>query len=148
MPVILRGDYGYPPRGMPRDEAARYMGVEVVKFDDLVRAGVMPQAKLVGSLLVWDRLQLDGAFTALPESTPSRGNRQRASTLDNEPRAFSPKTLAERWQCSERHVRNMLKRGNLKSFLFGGTLLRIGRDEVERYEQSGGVHLGKRADKV
>jgi hypothetical protein len=32
----------YPPRGMSRDEAARYIGVGVTKFDEMVADRRMP----------------------------------------------------------------------------------------------------------
>lgn len=49
-------------------------------------------------------------------------------------RPFTPRTLAERWHCSERHVRNMIERGDIASFRLGGKLLRIRLEDVERYE--------------
>lgn len=57
----------YPPRGMSRDEAARYVGVSNTTFDRMVQAGSMPRPKRVFSRLIWDRLQLDAAFTDLSE---------------------------------------------------------------------------------
>ena len=54
------------------------------------------------------------------------------------PNAFTPQMLADRWDCSERHVRNMIKRGDIRSFLFGGKLVRISSEEVDRFERSGG----------
>jgi excisionase family DNA binding protein len=47
---------------------------------------------------------------------------------------FSVKTLSERWGCSERTIRNMLKEGKLRSFVVGGTLIRISHEEVEKWE--------------
>lgn len=55
-------------------------------------------------------------------------------------KAFTPRTLAERWHCSERHVRNMIDRGEIPSFRLGGKLLRIRREDVEQYE------LGERSE--
>jgi predicted DNA-binding transcriptional regulator AlpA len=64
----LRPDpLSYPPRGMSRDEAARYVGVSATKFDDLVAAGRMPQPKRIDGRVVWDRLRLDAAFSELDE---------------------------------------------------------------------------------
>lgn len=57
----------YPPRGMSRDEAARYVGVGATKFDEMVRDGRMPRPKRVDGRLVWDRLRLDAAFSDLGE---------------------------------------------------------------------------------
>ncbi len=64
----LRPDpLSYPPRGMSRDEAARYIGVSATKFDDLVADGRMPQPKRIDGRVVWDRLRLDAAFSDLDE---------------------------------------------------------------------------------
>lgn len=59
---------------MSRDEAARYVGVSTTTFDRMVQAGWMPRPKRVFSRLIWDRLQLDAAFTDLSE--------QQANPLD------------------------------------------------------------------
>lgn len=56
----------YPPRGMDRIEAARYIGVGVTKFDEMVADKRMPHPKKVDGRMVWDRIQLDAAFTDLP----------------------------------------------------------------------------------
>lgn len=49
----------------------------------------------------------------------------------DEKRAFSPKRLAARWDCSERHIRNMIKRGDIPAF---GKLLRVSWEDVDRFE--------------
>ena len=51
-----------PPRGLSREEAARYIGVGTTKFDELVQAKLMPGPKRLGSRVIWDRNQLDTAF--------------------------------------------------------------------------------------
>lgn len=52
---------------------------------------------------------------------------------------FTPASLAERWECSERHVRNLIATGELRSFRLGGKLLRIRKEDVESFEcQNGG----------
>jgi excisionase family DNA binding protein len=48
---------------------------------------------------------------------------------------FTPKMVAERWHVSERYVRNLINRGELRCFRLGGTLLRIAGDAVEDYER-------------
>lgn len=58
---------GYPPRGMSREEAARYVGVGVTKFDQMVTDGRMPKPKKVDGRVIWDRLKIEAAFTDLPE---------------------------------------------------------------------------------
>jgi predicted DNA-binding transcriptional regulator AlpA len=57
----------YPPRGMSRDEAARYIGVGTTKFDEMVADRRMPRPKRVDDRVIWDRLQLDAAFSDLPD---------------------------------------------------------------------------------
>ncbi|WP_370874732.1 helix-turn-helix transcriptional regulator [Ancylobacter vacuolatus] len=47
------------------------------------------------------------------------------------PRPLLPKHVAERWGCSERTVRNMIRAGRLKHFRLGGRLLRIPLSAVE-----------------
>jgi len=59
--------FAYAPRGLDRDESARYVGVSPTKFDQLVKDGRMPKAKRVDGRVLWDRLRLDAAFTDLPE---------------------------------------------------------------------------------
>lgn len=57
----------YPPRGLSRDEAARYVGVGATKFDEMVKDGRMPKPKKVDSRTVWDRIAVDVAFNDLPD---------------------------------------------------------------------------------
>lgn len=45
-----------------------------------------------------------------------------------------PCDVAERWQCSETHVRNLYRRGELRGFRAGGKLLRFKVEDVEAYE--------------
>ncbi|KQP61095.1 helix-turn-helix domain-containing protein [Methylobacterium sp. Leaf108] len=47
---------------------------------------------------------------------------------------LTPALVAARWGCSERHVRNMAKRGDLGHFRLGGKLLRIPLSAVEEIE--------------
>lgn len=51
---------------------------------------------------------------------------------------FTPATLAKRWECSERHVRNLIKEGRLGFFRLGGKLLRIKESDVKRFECQNG----------
>ena len=59
--------YGYPPRGLSREQAARWVGVSPSLFDQMVADGRMPGPKVINSRVVWDRYQLDPAFEALPD---------------------------------------------------------------------------------
>jgi excisionase family DNA binding protein len=57
------------------------------------------------------------------------------------PTVYTPATLASKWACSERHVRNMIDRGELPAFRLGGKLWRIRSEDVEIFEcQNGGSH--------
>lgn len=65
----LRKDpIAYPPRGLWRGDAARWIGVSPTKFDELISIGVMPKPKRIDGRVVWDRYALDAAFTDLPDS--------------------------------------------------------------------------------
>ena len=59
--------YAFPPRGMDRNEAARWIGVGATKFDQMVADGRMPKPKRVDGRTVWDRYLLDRAFSELPD---------------------------------------------------------------------------------
>ena len=48
-----------PRRGLRRDEAAAYVGIGPSKFDEMVRAGVLPKPKKWGAASVWDMRLLD-----------------------------------------------------------------------------------------
>jgi predicted DNA-binding transcriptional regulator AlpA len=74
--MTIRPDpIAYPPRGMSRDEASRYVGVGATKFDEMVADGRMPRPKRVDGRVIWDRLRLEAAFSDLPEE-------KKASRLD------------------------------------------------------------------
>lgn len=62
----------YPPRGLCREEAARWVGVGLIKFDEMVADGRMPKPKRVDGRTIWDRLALDAAFSDLPEDGRNR----------------------------------------------------------------------------
>ena len=57
----------YPPRGLSREEAARYVGVGVTLFDEMVADGRLPRPKRINSRVVWDRFAIDAYFADLPE---------------------------------------------------------------------------------
>jgi predicted DNA-binding transcriptional regulator AlpA len=62
----------YPPRGLSREEAARYVGVGVSLFDEMVADRRMPKPKRFNNRRVWDRVALDAAFTDAPGSDENR----------------------------------------------------------------------------
>ena len=64
----------FVPRGLNRVEAARYIGVSPGTFDKLVEAGTMPKPKQVRARRVWDRVEVDAAFTSIGEGTEDEPN--------------------------------------------------------------------------
>lgn len=62
------------PRGLSRVEAARYIGVSPGTFDKLVEAGTMPKPKEIRARRVWDRAEVDAAFTAMGEGAEDRND--------------------------------------------------------------------------
>jgi len=54
------------PRGLSRVQAAAYIGVSPTLFDAMIADRRMPRPKRINSRTVWDRIQLDAAFSALP----------------------------------------------------------------------------------
>jgi excisionase family DNA binding protein len=57
----------YAPRGLSREEAARYVGVGLTKFEEMVKDGRMPRPKRIDGRVVWDRLKIEAAFSDLPD---------------------------------------------------------------------------------
>lgn len=53
-------------------------------------------------------------------------------------RPYSVATLAERWECSRRHIMDMINAGDLRHFRLGAKLLRIPAGEVQRWENENG----------
>jgi predicted DNA-binding transcriptional regulator AlpA len=63
-----------PPRGLSREQAAAYVGVSPSLFDAIVKDRRMPGPKRINARAVWDRLELDAAFAALPGNDASMMN--------------------------------------------------------------------------
>jgi predicted DNA-binding transcriptional regulator AlpA len=63
----VRG-HALSPRLVARADAAYYVGVGTTLFDDLVRQGMMPRPKAIGSRRLWDLRELDKAIDELPEA--------------------------------------------------------------------------------
>lgn len=53
------------PRGLNRSESAEYIGVGTTLWDELVADGKMPKPKQIKARRVWDRFEIDVAFTEL-----------------------------------------------------------------------------------
>lgn len=62
------------PRGLSRVLASTYIGVGVTKFDAMVEDGRMPPPKQIDGRKVWDILELDQAFDALPSAVKQQFN--------------------------------------------------------------------------
>ena len=54
------------PRGLKRTVSAKYIGVGTSLFDEMVGDGRMPKPKTINTRQIWDRLELDLSFDALP----------------------------------------------------------------------------------
>ncbi len=59
----------------------------------------------------------------------------RASSAISEPLAYTPETLAVRWGCSGKHVRNLIAAGELAHLRLGGKLMRIPAEAVRTFER-------------
>jgi hypothetical protein len=59
--------HSYPPRGLSREDSARWIGISPSKFDEMRKDGRIGPAKLVDGRKVWDIRALDSAFDALPD---------------------------------------------------------------------------------
>ena len=70
--AIARDSLSYAPRGLSREEAARYVGIGTTKFDELVAARRMPKPKRIDGRTVWDRVALDACFSDLPDDGGNR----------------------------------------------------------------------------
>lgn len=49
-------------------------------------------------------------------------------------RPYTIARLAERWECSQSHVKQLIHTGRLNAWKLGEKLWRINADEVERFE--------------
>jgi predicted DNA-binding transcriptional regulator AlpA len=59
-------DHTIVPRGLACGMAASYIGVSPSLFSQMVADGRMPKPKAINSRVVWDKWEIDAAFTALP----------------------------------------------------------------------------------
>lgn len=61
-----RSERDLPRRGYSRTEAAKITGVDLALFDRAVASGLLPQPRMLGTKKVWDIVELNRAFDALP----------------------------------------------------------------------------------
>src|SRR5262245_49926045 len=59
---------------------------------------------------------------------------------------YTPETLAAEWQCTPRHIRNLVNTGKLGGFRLGGRLLRIPQSAVETFLCQNTVLYDSKAD--
>lgn len=69
------------PRGLNRNEAARYCGIGRDLFDRLVSRGLLPKPIRFGRRLVWDRHALDQAFDRISSFTGQRDVQQTKAAI-------------------------------------------------------------------
>lgn len=61
-------------RGLDENEAAVYLSFSPSFFRRLVDEGLMPKPRVAKGRLVWDRLEIDVAFDALPRQGGDEGS--------------------------------------------------------------------------
>lgn len=54
--------------------------------------------------------------------------------MTTRPRVYTPAMLAEEWQCSAHHIRNLIDNGELRAFRLG-KLLRIPVEAAAEFER-------------
>ena len=60
-------DHTIVPRGLSREQSARYIGISATLFDQLVKDGRMPKPWRINTRTVWDRRKLDAALDMLDD---------------------------------------------------------------------------------
>jgi predicted DNA-binding transcriptional regulator AlpA len=64
--------YKTEPRGLRLKDAANHVGVSVNHFLGMVKAGLMPQPRMMGPRRqCWDRLEIESFFARLPHKDGS-----------------------------------------------------------------------------
>ena len=75
MPKLTPLPPSLAPRGLRRPVAAAYFGVSATTFDKMRAAGQVPVPRIImQSIEVWDRQELDEAFTLLPTTAANDNN--------------------------------------------------------------------------
>ncbi|GJE56948.1 helix-turn-helix domain-containing protein [Methylobacterium thuringiense] len=144
---LAAGDpYSYRPRGLGRVSAARYLGIDESSFDNLVKIRKLSLPRRLNGTPVWDRHQLEAAFETFPnDEGDASATSQTPKPFTPHPKVYTPGTLAKRWKCSGTLIRNMIKRGELPAFKFGGKLLRIQTADVVAYESGAAADAKNRS---
>lgn len=61
MPVVVM----VQPIGLRRKTAAAFLGVSVQKFDAMAREGRIPKPRMLDSIKLWDRVELEEFYYSL-----------------------------------------------------------------------------------
>lgn len=93
--------------------------------------GVIVELRSDGSILVAQKARPALAFD------PPAPKAESKTETEWVPQVLTPTRLAERWHCSEQHIRNLIKKNQIKAYKLSGKLLRIPIEEVERIERDG-----------
>jgi len=80
--VKLQDVLAYPPLGLRAERAAAYLGMSRSKFLDLVARGKLPRPKIIDGIRVWNRLELESAFSELGEDASDVSSASR-NTFDD-----------------------------------------------------------------
>lgn len=142
----MKTEYRLPywPAALTRNEAAAYCGMSMIEF--LASCPVAPiRLPNVSARERYLRKRLDEWLFSLEDkvqvATVVAASEKSAGAV--EPVNFTPKSLSERWHCSERHVRNLIKSSRLRCYRFGGKLIRIPLEFVEDFEREGTEAVAK-----
>ena len=68
--------------------------------------------------------------------TPLMSPKQVQALFPENRRPYTVKSLAERWDCSEEHIRKLVRSGKLPAFSLGGKLIRIAVEDVGLWEKA------------
>lgn len=88
-----------------------------------------------------DRLSLVDRLNASPQPEAQRRRKRNPNvgpTSKFSPEVTDPKGLADRWECTPRHVRNIIVRGELPAVEIGSGMYRIRWADIETFERNGG----------
>lgn len=97
--------------------------------------GVTVELRSDGSILVAQKARPALAFD--PPAPEAKAKAKSKTETEWVPQVLTPMRLAERWHCSEQHIRNLIRKNQIKAYKLSGKLLRIPIEEVERIERDG-----------
>ncbi len=68
---------------MKAERGAAYLDMSRTKFLELVDRGNLPKPKIIDGMRMWDRLELDAAFSEFPERRDNDSSPQRRNSFDD-----------------------------------------------------------------